>query len=202
MGGTTPLTRNPSTARSATINRLPDSELVRVCGDILRAEPEQAQSAGQVDHFWITLDCGVADPVQLSINTLSLRSLHAGFDPRLRVARVRRKIAHLPSRGVRVMERFDYSEFESTHNAFFETLGREEIDQLFIELSREMPRVSAWGSPYSRKAAPGLHQIHSRRRSDAVPQDVVGCDGGIEFHATHGPPFDVVMVMMKFSGQP
>jgi hypothetical protein len=59
--------------------------------------------------------------------------------------------------------------------------------------------VEAWGDFYFR-AHIGVHQIHSRRASNAVPRDLIGRDGAIQFY--YREPRVREMLLFKFAGQP
>jgi hypothetical protein len=58
--------------------------------------------------------------------------------------------------------------------------------------------IEAWGAPYHR-AQPGLHQIHSRRASSAVPEDLRGRDGAVRFYFDEDQRSE--LALLKFSGQ-
>jgi hypothetical protein len=58
--------------------------------------------------------------------------------------------------------------------------------------------IEAWGVPYHR-AQPGLHQIHSRRASNAVAEDLRGRDGAVRFYFDEDQR--VELALLKFAGQ-
>ena len=57
----------------------------------------------------------------------------------------------------------------------------------------------AWGDLYIREH-PGIHQVHSRRASCAVPRDIVGRDGALRFY--FGRDTVCETLLFKFCGQP
>ncbi|MFM8808578.1 MAG: hypothetical protein ACKOJB_06710, partial [Chthoniobacterales bacterium] len=59
-------------------------------------------------------------------------------------------------------------------------------------------RIEAWGVPYHR-AEPGLHQVHSRRASAAVAEDLRGRDGAVRFYFDEGQRTELTLI--KFTGQ-
>lgn len=177
---------------------LPDAPLVRVTGTGLVARVEDHPNPDEIDHVYLSVDVPVFGRVTVSVNTLSKRNRIAGFDPRVRIAVVRELSESLPQPGFSVLERYDYAEIEATRNVFFEHHDRVSAEALLLSLARDARVLEAWGMPYLNRS-PGLHQIHSRRASCAVPEDVAGCDGGLRFHGL--PDRCVALVLFKFCGQ-
>lgn len=178
--------------------RLPDAPLVRVTGSEVTARVETHPDPDEIDHVYLTMYVPGWDRVTVSVNTLSKRNRVAGFDPRVRVAVVREYCETLPEPGVEVVGRCDYSELEASRNLFFEHHDRTSAEALLLDLARGARLLEAWGMPYLNRA-PGLHQIHSRRASCAVPEDVRGCDGGLRFFAFEN--HRATLVLFKFCGQ-
>jgi len=178
---------------------LPDAPLIRVAGTPVSIRVEEHPDDEHVDHVWITLDIGMSEPVVLSVNTISRRNLLAGFDPRIRVGLIRGHWEFLPPRGATVCGSLDYSEIETSTNVFYEHRTRQEMEALLLSRGRGALLAEAWGAPY-RNHRCGVHQIHSRRASCAVPDDLAGRDGALKFyfdqeHATE-------LFLFKFCGQP
>ncbi len=178
-----------------------DVPLARACGGDLAAAIEQASREERVDHVWIAMDCGIPERILVSVNTRSLRNAAAGFDPRVRVGITRGRTECLPPRGISPLARFDYTESESGANFFYEHKTRHEAEALLIGLCEESELLEAWGAPYSRKRRPGLHQIHSRRASCVVSEDIQGRDGGLKFYRRDDGSFLWTMIFIKFCGQ-
>jgi len=173
--------------------------LLKVTGSIVDAVVEIADREEKIDHVWITLDPGLGFLVQVSVNTLSLKNLNGGYDPRIRVGCVRTAVETFPPRGVVELAGFDYAGEESRHNIFYEHYDRRGMEELLLGKCREADLLEAWGVPYRRRI-PGLHQIHSRRASCAVAEDRVGEDGGLRFYF-HSQRSSLLM-LFKFCGQP
>lgn len=177
-----------------------DETLVWISGDVVTARIEDTAQPENIDHVWFSVDIGSRLPVEVSINTRSLKNALAGFDPRIRAGVVRGSWSVLPGRGVRAMpEGFEYAVVEQSENVFYEHLARSQMEDLLVTTSERCLRLEVWGMPYHHRR-PGIHQIHSRRSSCAVASNVVGFDGGLKFyfaeqHATE-------MWMFKFCGQP
>lgn len=178
-------------------NPLPDVPLLWAAGRILDAEVEFHVNPDQVDHVWIRLDVG--RPILVAVNTLSRRNLVAGFDPRIRVGSVREVWSELPRAGFEPYESFDYGAIEAERNVFFEHYEREDLEALLLGLARDAALLEVWGAPY-RQRHEGLHQIHSRRRSCAVAEDIVGRDGALKFYFAKENVS--LLLLFKFCGQP
>lgn len=134
-----------------------------------------------------------------SVNTFSRRSELAGFDPRIRVGVVRREWDTLPDVGVFPAHGLNYAAIESETNVFYETPERRELEQILVEKAQASVRIQVWGELYARKKM-GLHQIHSRRASCAVPEDLIGHDGALKFFYERDHVAE--MLLFKFCGQP
>lgn len=147
------------------------------------------------------MDCGCGPRVTVSVNTRSLRNALAGADPRVRVGRVRGTAGHLPPCGARVLAAFDYAEVEAANNVFYEHMERREAEAFLLGLCGESCLLEAWGAPYRRGRALGIHQVHSRRASCGVPADLRGLDGGLKFFSKSGGTISWTMVLLKFCGQ-
>ena len=72
---------------------------------------------------------------------------------------------------------------------------------MLVEKAESAVRIEIWGELYARKKM-GLHQIHSRRASCAVPEDKVGSDGALKFFFEADPDRFAELLLFKFCGQP
>lgn len=176
---------------------LPDVPLVRVTGRILGAEVEEHANPGEIDHLWIRLHAG--EEVFISVNTSSKRNRLAGFDPRIRVGLIRGNWVHMPPYGVEIVASNSYAEIESRSNVFFEHKEREELEEMLMDRCRRACLLEVWGAPY-RHRMQGVHQIHSRRASCAVAEDIVGRDGALRFYYESEQATE--HFLFKFCGQP
>jgi len=180
---------------------MPKADLVWVCGKIISAQPERARDDARVDHFWIQLDCGLEESVQVSVNTLSARSAAVGVDSRLRLARLDLADDDPPQVGVGELDSCDYTDFESAGELDFGPCDREEVTRILVLSCRAASYLYAWGEPYRRAGPLGIHQIHSRRRSAAVENDVIGHDGGLRFYPSLNRSAKSTLVLFRFCGQ-
>jgi hypothetical protein len=172
---------------------------VSVAGEIASAVVEQEEDERKIDHVWITVRAGEFGRVDISLSTASRQSRALGFDPRVRVGILRSTWNELPPPGVRPMtEPFDYAAVEREHPIDYEPHERVALEGLLMERARRAIFAEAWGEFYIR-AHIGIHQIHSRRASRAVPRDVIGQDGAICFYFRESHACE--MLLFKFDGQ-
>ena len=172
---------------------------VCVAGEIASVVIEQEEEERKIDHVWIHVRAGEFGRVEISLSTASRQSRALGFDPRVRVAVIRSTWSELPVAGVRARETpLDYATLEAEHPVDYAPLERTAIERLLIDKGRRALFVEAWGEFYIR-AHIGIHQIHSRRASKAVPRDVIGQDGAIRFYFREAQASE--MLLFKFDGQ-
>jgi len=169
-----------------------------VAGNVVKFEIENSQREENVDHVYVTVDAGLKTPVIVSINTLSFRSRVAGHDPRIRLGTLAWRWTHLPPRGLYPLEFFDYDTVELIENVEYRVLEKAAMEEYFALRCGNCRRIEAWGVPYHR-AEPGLHQVHSRRASAAVAEDLRGRDGAVRFYFDEGQRTELTLI--KFTGQ-
>lgn len=174
--------------------------LAHAVGGDLKARVEHHPDPVRIDHVWIRMRAGEIPSVEISINTFSRRNFLAGFDPRVRVGMISDTWENLPPRGFVPCPRFDYEALERTHNVFYEFYEREALEELLIETTARACLLEAWGEPYLNRSKPGLHQIHSRRASCAVAEDIQFHDGALRFYFLEEKRSK--MFLLKFCGQP
>ena len=172
---------------------------VHAVGDDLRARIESHRDPRLVDHVWITMDAGIHAPVMVSVNTTSRRNRDAGFDDRIRLGTLRGSWTMLPPRGFAASRGQSYESLEKSSNIFFEHMDQEAMENFLIDTTHRAIRLEVWGAPYHRRTKPGIHQIHSRRASCAVREDIVNQDGLLQFYFAEN---STLLVLMKFCGQP
>ncbi len=85
-------------------------------------------------------------------------------------------------------------------NAYFEHFGRRSLERLLVETTRRATLLEVWGTPYFRKDRSGIHQVHSRKPSCAVFEDVPNRDGALQFYFVSDQ--SSTLFLFKFCGQP
>lgn len=181
--------------------RRPRAQRIRYCrivGKPLSVVLEPAVDPERIDHVWVTLDVGEEGEVKAVINTLSLRNKVAGFDPRIWVGMVKTPFDSAPNPGIFSAEGLDYDEIAAEHEVKFEPMTRSPLELLLCEKLRLANLIEAWGDFFDR-GGPGLHQIHSRRASCAVTEDLRGRDGAFRCYDFETKTAE--LYLLKFCGQ-
>jgi hypothetical protein len=169
-----------------------------VAGTVTQFAIENSTREENIDHVYVTIDAGLPLPITLSLNTLSFRNRVAGHDPRIRLGTLRWRWTHLPARGLYPLEFFDYDTVELLENVEYRVLERTAMEEYFALRCANCRRIEAWGVPYHR-THPGLHQIHSRRASASVTNDLRGHDGAVRFYFDDDQRLE--LALLKFAGQ-
>ena len=177
-----------------------EAPLVRAIGAVRGARREPAADPAGIDHVWLTLEAGLASPIEVAINTVSRRNRDAGFDSRIQVGKSKEPWIALPEIGVKSLARFSYAEEEARANIVYEFCERETVEAILLEAADTCLRAEIVGTPYHRRPLVGIHQIHARSASCAVPENIRGLDGAIRFFFAF--PREAHRFFFKFCGQP
>lgn len=161
-------------------------------------EVERAVLPEKIDHFWITISVPGLGPVLLAINTTSLRNRRAGFDDRVRLGRITQTYHRLQPAGISRARLLNYRSIEENTNVFYESKTQGEMERLLETQTSQADWIQAWGVAFSRRFL-GVHQIHSRRASCAVPEDFNQMDGAIRFYRKKENQAN--LFLLKFCGQ-
>ena len=174
-------------------------DFVRVAGEIARVRVEFSEHPEKIDHVWIDLRAGEYGTLQLALSTYSRQSHAAGVDPRVWVGSVLSHWSMLPEAGIFRAPPFDYKTLALEQPIGFAPYARPALQELLVEKTERALYAEAWGDLYVR-GRPGVHQIHSRRASLAVPADYVGRDGALRLYYKEDAVSE--MLLFKFAGQP
>jgi hypothetical protein len=176
--------------------------LVHLVGDHLKGRVEtRAGHLGlnrELDHVWISMDPGLSVRVMISVNTFSIRNAAAGFDPVVRLGVMRGTWDSLPERGINECHRFSYEEISGIGEVDFLPMERVFLESMILDRVHQAILLEAWGTPYHREIS-GIHQIHSRRGSCAVPDSIEGRDGALRFYFREEQRMETLL--FKFCGQ-
>lgn len=173
-------------------------EFVRVSGELAGVLVESSDRPEKVDHVWLDIRAGDFGHLRISLSTCSRQSRAAGFDSRVWIGTVRSTWEALPAAGLFPGKPLNYAVIESTHPIDYVPYERPMLEALLIEKAGRAVCAEAWGELYVRTHA-GVHQIHSRRASFAVPVDQIGQDGALQFYYQDSA---CEMLLFKFAGQP
>lgn len=172
---------------------------VAIGGEIATVTVEQEDDELKIDHVWITVRAGEFGHMQISLSTCSRQSRAAGLDARMRVGSIVSQWVELPRAGVREVSPLDYAKIESEERVDYTPYERQALEEMLVSRAGRAVFAEAWGDFYV-SAHVGVHQIHSRRASLAVQQDVVGRDGVVQFYYRERKIRE--MLLFKFAGQP
>ncbi len=186
--------RNPSLALPGNYR---GGEFVRVAGPLLGFAAEMDHDPKNIDHVWVTIDAGGVGPLRISLSTSSRNNAALGFDPRMRSGVVTGNWVDLPEPGIFDSPSCDYAALEREVPVIFAAHDRPALEELLLACCERALFIEAWGELYVRGHL-GIHQVHSRRRSDSVPKDIKGRDGAVRFY------FEVSaeLWLFKYAGQP
>lgn len=160
---------------------------------------ETSEQPSNIDHVWLDVQAGEAGRLRISLSTSSRQSRVAGFDPRVWLGIAKAGWINLPTPGLHQAKPLDYREIELAQRIEYLAYDRIGLEQLLVEKARSAVFAEAWGELYVRRHA-GIHQVHSRRGSYAVPEDCVGKDGALQFYFRD--PDVRELFLFKFAGQP
>lgn len=160
---------------------------------------ETSHDPRKVDHLWIDVRAGESGIIRVSLNTRSLKNRDAGFDPRVRLAVVAGTWSELPPAGMQAAQPLDYRRFEAAYEVRYLEHEQHLLETLLLAKAQGALALEAWGEFYMQHA-PGIHQVHSRRGSLAMPKDFVGHDGAAKFYFAE--EYRSELLLFKFAGQP
>lgn len=150
-----------------------------------------------VDHVWMDVQVPPCGKIRLSINTLSLLNQRAGFDARMRLAILSSTYEEKPEPFIEEHGPLDFRTLEAITPLEYEVYDHDPLEALLLEKGNRSIRIEAWGELYIRDHL-GVHQIHSRRASCAVRNDLIGRDGAIKLYY---PDRTAEMLLFKYCGQ-
>ena len=169
----------------------------RVAGELILVDIEHSAHPERIDHVWIDIRAEPGEMLRITVNTKSLQSERLGFDSRIWVGRIAETWDALPAPGIFAPKPWNYDAIERRTNVFYEVLDQREMELLLIEKSNQSILIEAWGDIYCRNHT-GLHQVHCRRASAAVPHDVPNRDGALKFYFKERK---AETLLLKFYGQ-
>jgi hypothetical protein len=173
-------------------------DLVHLAGTPIAFAAEIDRVPANIDHFWITVAIGAAEPIRIALSTHSRQNAAAGFDPRMRVGIVASSWTELPSAGLAKSPGLDYRTIEAATAVSYLESERPALELLLADKAKRAALIEAWGELYVRTHV-GIHQVHSMRASCSILRDLIGRDGAIRFYFPDGR---AELVLFKYCGQP
>ncbi len=177
--------------------RLSRPGFFRIVGIPYSAALESDEDLTKIDHLLIEVVVGRYGRITAAVNTLSRYSRNAGFEARVRVGIISSSWVEMPGVVIEEAPGLDYAAIE--HGVSFDFYEPHALADMLIAKTREAHRMEIWGEIYARNEL-GIHQIHSRRASRAMPRDLEGHDGAIKFYYPDANRAE--LFLFKFDGQP
>lgn len=173
-------------------------KFVHVRGVPYTVARETSEDPARVDHVYLTIEAPPFGRIRASVNTLSRFNRDAGFDATVRLAIVSAPYDKKPEPGLDEVPGQDYAQLEAILPITYEPHEHEALAELLMEKMKRAIRVEVWGELYASDHL-GIHQIHSRRASCAVPADLRNRDGALKLYYPDG---NSELLLLKFCGQP
>ncbi len=174
-------------------------KFVRVTGVPYVVEIPPASDPTEADHIWVTLEVPPLGRIRTVINTVSKLSRNAGHDPRMRVSIQHSTWTEKPQTGLIESEGQSYSLLEKGNHVTYKEYEQADLAAILAARVKSAIRAEVWGDLYARDHL-GVRQVHSRRASKAVTDDLVGRDGALKLFYPEGN--DAELFLFKFYGQP
>jgi hypothetical protein len=172
---------------------------VHVIGVPYAVERETRDDPEKIDHIWLTLEAPPYGRLRASLNTVSNSAAASGLDSRIRVGIVKGSWTEKPAPGLTEDPGQDYAKIEATFKVSYEPIERDALAQRLIESARRAVRAEVWVELHAGEYL-GIRQIHGRRGSHAVTDDLRNRDGALKFYYPEDNAAE--LFLFKFAGQP
>ena len=194
------MARRPD-ARALLFERIRTSppKFVHVRGVPYTVAVEESEDPLKIDHVYLNVEVPPFGRLRVAVNTLSRLSREAGFDPRLRVGIIHSAYTEKPAPSLEECNGLDYAKQEEKHGVKFEIYEQAALTEMLVTKMKVAIRAEIWGELYARDHL-GIHQVHSRRASKAVPQEVPNRDGALKLYYPQDNATEAFL--FKFDGQP
>ncbi len=186
-------------ARALLFERIRTSppKFVHVRGIPYTIVAEETEDPLAADHLYLNVEAPPFGRLRVCLNTRSRLNLDAGFDPRIRVGVIKSTFTEKPAPALEECPGLDYAKQDEKFHVQYEHFDHAAFTEFFVPKFKSAVRVEIWGELYASDHL-GLHQIHSRRASSAVAQDVKNRDGAIKLYY---PDNTTEAFLFKFDGQ-
>ena len=193
------MARRPD-ARALLFERIRTSppKFVHVRGIPYTVAVEESADPLKIDHVYLNVEAPPFGRLRVAINTLSRLNRDGGFDGRVRVGIITSTYTEKPTPGLEECPGLDYAKQEEKHNVVYKEYEREALTEMLVTKMKVAIRAEIWGELYATDHI-GVHQVHSRRASCAVPLDLKGRDGALKLYYPQDNLAEAFL--FKFCGQ-
>jgi len=187
-------------ARALLFERIRTSppKFVHIRGVPYTVVAEETEDPLAADHLYLNVEVPPFGRLRVCLNTLSRLNRDAGFDGRARVGIIKSTFTEKPALALEECPGLDYAKQDEKFHLQYEHIDHKTFTESFAAKFKAAVRAEIWGELYATDHL-GLHQIHSRRASSAVAQDVKNRDGAIKLYY---PDNTTEAFLFKFDGQP
>ena len=194
------MARRPD-ARALLFERIRTSppKFVHVRGIPYTVAVEESADPLKIDHVYLNVEAPPFGRLRVAINTLSRLNRDGGFDGRVRVGIITSTYTERPTPGLEECPGLDYAKQEEKHNVVYQEYEREALTEMLVTKMKVAIRAEIWGELYATDHI-GVHQVHCRRASCAVPTDLKGRDGALKLYYPQDNLAEAFL--FKFCGQP
>ncbi|MEP6668208.1 MAG: DUF2278 family protein [Chthoniobacter sp.] len=193
------MARRPD-ARALLFERIRTSpaKFVHVRGVPYTVAVEESEDPLKIDHVYLNVEVPPFGRLRVAINTLSRASREAGFDPRIRVGIIQSTYTEKPLPSLEECNGLDYAKQDEKHGVKYEIYEQAALTEMLVTKMKVAIRAEIWGELYARDHL-GIHQVHCRRASKAVPVDVPNRDGALKLFYPQDNATEAFL--FKFDGQ-
>ena len=193
------MARRPD-ARALLFERIRTSppKFVHVRGVPYTVAIEEAEDPLKIDHVYLNVEVPPFGRLRVAINTLSRLNREGGFDPRMRVGIIKSTYTEKPMPSLEECNGLDYAKQDEKHGVKYEIYEQAALTEMLVAKMKAAIRAEIWGELYARDHL-GIHQVHCRRASKAVPVDVPNRDGALKLYYPQDNAAEAFL--FKFDGQ-
>jgi hypothetical protein len=193
------MARRPD-ARALLFERIRTSppKFVHVRGVPYTVAAEESDDPLKIDHVFLNVEVPPFGRLRVAVNTLSRLSRDEGGDARIRVGIIRSTYTEKPAPSLEECAGLDYAKQDEKHGVVYEAYEHPALMEMLVGKMKIAIRAEIWGELYARDHL-GIHQVHSRRASKAVPQDVPNRDGALKLYYPQDNATEAFL--FKFDGQ-
>jgi hypothetical protein len=173
-------------------------KFVHVTGVPYSMELKPPAEGGTSDQVWITMEAPPYGRVRAVINTVSRLNELAGVKPDVRLGLQTVPWEEKPETGLTEASTMSYGAVEATLPMEYTDCDPASLGTMLLERARSAVRMEVWGDLYASDHL-GVRQIHSRRASATVKEDLSGRDGALRLYY---PDNRSEIFLFKFHGQP
>jgi hypothetical protein len=174
------------------------AKFVHVTGVPYTVERAPAATEGtESDNLWLTVEAPPFGRLRVVLNTASAAARTAGDSPNLRVGIVQSTWTEKPAPKLAEDNGQDYAKIEAAFAVTYQEMAPAELFDLLAERAKRAVRAEVWGELFARDTL-GVRQVHSRRKSRAVPDDLRNRDGALKLYYADNT---AELMLFKFEGQ-